>query len=1801
LAGSASGAVIINEFVASNATGLTDEDGSTSDWIEIYNNGGSSVGLSGWGLSDDPTEPFKWIFPAVNIGAGQYLVVFASNQDRRPTSGQLHTNFKLARKGSFLALVDSNGTPQGTVFNPQYPEQQTDYSLGTKSGQSNFWYYDTPTPGSANAGTSASGFAAPPTFSAPGGAITANFSLTLSTTTPSATIRHTINGGAPTPSDSSSTTFTVFSSSTKRVQARTYASGLFPSEVAAQYYFGLAADVQNFDSNLPIVIVDTFGSAVPPRSSSTLGASAFIAFDTDPGTGRANTNAAPSLVKRSGIRVRGNSTQSYPKKQYKFETWDEEDLEDDVAFLGMPKESDWVLHAPYSDKTLMRNHMVYGWWRDVMGRYGVRRRFVEVFVNQDGDNVSMADYRGLYLLLEKIKTGDNRVDVAKLEPFHDSEPEVSGGYVFKHDWHAPGFDTNIYNDRVIYVDPKDTEITNAQETWLEGYFEEFETALSGSNFGDPLNGYAKYIDVGAFIDNQIMVEMTRNVDGYVLSTYFHKDRGGKVAMGPIWDFNGSLGGADYFQSYQTAGWHYEYSGFPEDNPNAFSWYERLLEDPEYLLKYADRWYELREGPFTWTSIENTIDANVTFLTDGGAGSNAVTRNFDEWDIDDNLWPNYWDNSHSGTVHMDYVNWMKTWIQGRLTWMDSQIATEYGAKPPLLYINGGLMNQGGDVQYGDTLTMALPGAKGAASGIYYTLDGADPHVPAGGTVTNTTLVAESASKKVWVATSDIGTTWRSDPAFNDGSWTSGSGGVGYEDSSGYEPFIDFDVKAAMHTQYTSAYIRIPFTTTTAAINAMDALKLKMRFDDGFVAYLNGAKVAEAFAPASPAWDSTATDSERESTAQVEYDITSAIGNLINGSNVLAIHGLNYETGSSDFLNSAELFSQVVTGGSNGVAPTALLYSSGITLSESTLVRARHFDGSNWSAMNQATFTIGAIGSALRITEIMYHPGDGGAEFVELQNTSGSAIDISGVTFSDGFTFTFPPNTVLDAGEYIVIVDSDDVGEFTAMYPGVPIGGTFSGKLDNGGERLTVMDGATVLDSVRYDDVGPWPTSADGLGYSLVLLDAGADPDDPAAWRASTNVNGSPGAAVSTAGIGQVVINEALTHTDLPSVDTIEFHNPTGGTVDIRGWFITDNRNVPKKAKVPATAAFNIAAGGFATLDENTFGLSPGVGLPGFFLSSTGDEGIYLYSADGSGNLTGYSHGFEFGAADNGVSFGRHVSSDGREHFVAQSALTFGWANAGPKIGPVVISEISYNPTSGIEYVELTNVSGSVVQLWDTSAGGDTNNTYKVNGIAYYFAPGSTIPANGGKILIANTVTPSTYDTPFGPFGGTAGLANGGESVTLQFPDTPNLFSVPYIDMDRIKYDDDSPWPNADGNGLVLKRINTSAFGNDPANWQAVLPSHVASPAEGYGGSAVWLDYAFTGTTLGTQANPLTTFTNALFAVSSGGSIKIKSNSAVKDTAWTGQLTKPVRIESQPAGIVRIGLLSAKTLAPQKSSAGATAAGNDTTDLYAALQALYAAAAAATHADETNTSAVILGRSIHEPVLPFTRSATGAQRAQSTSPLAVRLRGLPGIDPGTIRASAPRGASIAWRPVQEGDTSDLWVVVRPTDSWLVDDLVAVAADAFTLDGDTVEPAAFKFEIGSAEPSEPLWQPDYGEDFDASALNLSAESNDEAHVSLADSGASMDDAVADAVAIGPEAVYDVPQRVWLPLPIGAEANDVQLYYYHANGEGRGWYPAENVDGWLVPNSRQTLEVGGTTYLGYLVRHAAIVQLGPLPALEK
>ena len=489
--------------------------------------------------------------------------------------------------------------------------------------------------------------------------------------------------------------------------------------------------------------------------------------------------------------------------------------------------------------------------------------------------------------------------------------------------------------------------------------------------------------------------------------------------------------------------------------------------------------------------------------------------------------------------------------------------------------------------------------------------------------------------------------------------------------------------------------------------------------------------------------------------------------------------------------------------------------------------------------------------LRITELMYHPaalaGNTNSpdefEYIELRNISSSVtLDLRGVRLVNGveFGFTGSARTTLAPGARVLVVKN--LAVFTARYGNrTDVAGQYAGSLDNSGERIQLLDAGNeeILD-FSYNN--QWYPITDGFGFSLVAVNEAAEPDtwgDPASWRASGTLDGSPGAADPAPSlIPPVVINEVLSRTDFPPpADFVELFNPTANPVDISGWFISDDAGTPKKFCVPSDTV--IPAGGFAVFTETNFNSYPG--LPSCFaFSSKGDE-AFLFSADAQGNLTGYLHGFKFGAADDEVSFGRYVNSLGEEHFVAQNTLTPGATNTGPRIGPAVISEIMYHPFSldateraRFEFVEVQNVTRNPVALYDPAF---PTNTWRLRGGVDFDFPANTV-LDAGAVLLVVGFDP-LLDAPsldsfraaynlaanvviLGPWSGA--LDNAGERIELERPAAPVAGEAPDILVEAVRYYPAAPWPaEADGAGASLQRLLASAFGNDPTNWRAALPT------------------------------------------------------------------------------------------------------------------------------------------------------------------------------------------------------------------------------------------------------------------------------------------------------------------------------------------------------------------------------------------
>jgi hypothetical protein len=477
--------------------------------------------------------------------------------------------------------------------------------------------------------------------------------------------------------------------------------------------------------------------------------------------------------------------------------------------------------------------------------------------------------------------------------------------------------------------------------------------------------------------------------------------------------------------------------------------------------------------------------------------------------------------------------------------------------------------------------------------------------------------------------------------------------------------------------------------------------------------------------------------------------------------------------------------------------------------------------------------------------MYNPEDPNTEYIELKNVGAETINLNLVKFTNGIDFAF---TSMELASYEHVVVVQDLQAFETRYgQRINTAGQYSGRLNNAGERIRLEDavGQTILD---FDYSDGWRSITDGDGFSLTVIDpvntASYDWNEKDSWRSSAYLGGSPGGDDS--GIvpepGAVVINEVLAYSSTGTSDWIELHNTTGTSIDIGGWFLSDGDSEPKKYEIADGTM--IAPFGYVVFHEDVhFGRSgnPGCHLP-FALSRNGEQ-VYLSSAE-NGVLTGYREVEDFGSSEADVSFGRYYKpSTSNYNFVSMSANTPGSANAYPKVGPIVINEIMYNPSwpdggsytnDQYEYIELHNISSEAVTLYDFDKGLPWKFTDGIDFTLPEDVP-VTIPS-GGYLLVVKEPEAFMWRYPavpaeiiFGPYSGS--LNNAGERLELSMPgDVDGSGNISYIRVDRIRYSDGSHpencpgdidlWPKGPDDGWVsLSRISPQDYGNDPDNWTA----------------------------------------------------------------------------------------------------------------------------------------------------------------------------------------------------------------------------------------------------------------------------------------------------------------------------------------------------------------------------------------------
>ena len=412
-------------------------------------------------------------------------------------------------------------------------------------------------------------------------------------------------------------------------------------------------------SNLPIVVIDTHGQTI----HNSYRIIADMGIINNPNGQRNNiTDPFTDYNGKISIEIRGSSSTMFDKKPYGFETQDASGNNLNVPLLSLPSENDWILYASYSDKTFLRNEIPYYLSR-IIGRYGSRTAYCELVIN--------GSYRGLYVLMEKIKQDKNRVDIAKLNPEDTTGIELTGGYILKVDkpydfgWQVNveplyGFDKTFYQ----YHDPDSAELAPKQRAYIKDFMFRVESTLVSSNYKDSVNGYAKYIDVPSAVDYFIISEIAKSVDAYRFSFYMYKEKdndGGKLHFGPLWDYDlafANYGENAWEQPWKTSDWNAEITAWKRTYLM-----KRLFTDPNFKEKIKQRWIELRSGVFSYINILEYMDQTVNKI------SEARIRNFIKWPIIGvYVWPNY----YIGATYEDEVNFLKGWIIQRINWMDIEL-------------------------------------------------------------------------------------------------------------------------------------------------------------------------------------------------------------------------------------------------------------------------------------------------------------------------------------------------------------------------------------------------------------------------------------------------------------------------------------------------------------------------------------------------------------------------------------------------------------------------------------------------------------------------------------------------------------------------------------------------------------------------------------------------------------------------------------------------------------------------------------------------------------------------------------------------------------------------------------------------------------------------------------------------------------------------------------------------------------------------------------------------------------------------
>jgi len=1161
----------INEIIVSNETGFENGNGNKDDWIELFNPNSSVVNLDAFYLTDDPALPTKWNFPSVVIPANGYLVVFASGNDMTDPGGNPHTNFRLANQGEYLAIVYPDGITVSDALAPIYPEQFSDISYGRPIGGGAFAFFATPTPGQAN-GTGSPGVVKDTNYSLNRGFYDMPISLAITSDTLGATIRYTVDGSLPSLSNGQTYASPIAISTTTNVRAIAYlkVQNYIPTNVDTHTYLfvdevsqqpaspaGWASD-WGFDRQVgqiipsdyamdPRVVNDTLGLRTAgysmrealldiPSVSITMKQGDFVKSQNEKTGGDTQSiygtprerfekfcsveyllpDGTPGFQEDCKIETHGNSSRTPNRMQkhslrltfsneigigkLRYNLFPESPVDEfNKLVLRACFTDSWAL-ASWSSARYRPNDSLYMrdvWMKETFGAMGQQSsfgNFVHLYVN--------GIYFGLHNLTERIED--------------DFYADHVGGE--KEDWEV--------NSDLATPGP----LWNSMIATLNG----------------PITTPAGYEAAKAKID-------VANYADWVLLHFF-----GDAEDWPVKNSYAAANAISGDGRYRFNVWDqeialdkYSWNRYNENGMGLVP-FQRLRQNEDFKMLFADRVFKhMFDGGALTVAEANTRLIDIT-----GEIDKAIVAESARWgdvqastpygntaqsssDIDSDHYPPLINNPIYFTREQHWVverdNVIAHYIPTLHDQSDSRsfIRELRGQNlypdidPPQFSQLGGVVPE--------NLPLKLTSTEGA---VYYTSDGSDPRLPGGainptagtslgfdevdffdinafGWTYLTGTTAQSESNIVFGKASYGPSDWKH-PSFDDSTWepnpaTSPNGAqgplVGFQANAitGITPNTTLDI-GPTEARYPTLYFRKDFNVTNAS-DFYDVTLTSNR-DDAMIVYLNGREIyRDDFNKAVVSYSDFAAASATE-TETIINSFQLSLGDLVEGSNTLALEIHNINSGSSDAGFQLSLAGRRINPG------------DALTLTQTGTIKARVWDGSEWSALRTADFIVGTPAAAghIVISEIMYNPQgpDENLEFIEVLNINQTlAIDLTGASFTDGILYDFPTGLVLPPLGRVVI--AKDRNAFIATYgeTGITLApGAFTSNLSNSGETLILTaNDDSLIQSFNYRDDGGlgWPTSPDGFGSSLVLVAPLTNPDHalPINWKASKASGGSPG--------------------------------------------------------------------------------------------------------------------------------------------------------------------------------------------------------------------------------------------------------------------------------------------------------------------------------------------------------------------------------------------------------------------------------------------------------------------------------------------------------------------------------------------------------------------------------------------------------------------------------------------------------------------------------------------------------------------